>query len=95
LRRIGYKIRFDPLETGEYETLWGQVCAELDIECPEGSLDYLVSGLHEQQGIALLPCHPRDLAGLVLDRSQYEGRPRVLDRAAIDWAWNNYFVSLE
>lgn len=94
LRRIGYKIRFDPLEPAAYRELWRQVCDSLGIDCPDDALDYLLDELHRPKGVELLPCHPRDLAGLVMDHCLYEGRKGVLDREALDWAWNNYFVDL-
>ena len=94
LRRIGYKVRFDPLAPAEYRALWAQVSAQLDFQCASGVLDYLITELHEAKGVALLPCHPRDLAGLAMDHFQYEEQPRVLDRESIDWAWKSYFVDL-
>ncbi|MFT5394427.1 MAG: hypothetical protein ACI8PT_004638 [Gammaproteobacteria bacterium] len=94
LRRIGYKVRFDPLVPVEYRALWAQVSAQLEIQCASGVLDYLITELHEAKGVALLPCHPRDLAGLAMDYFNYEGQPRILDRQTIDWAWNSYFVNV-
>ena len=39
----------------------------------------------------LLPCHPRDLLGMAVDRSTYLGRGR-LDKETLRWAWDNYFL---
>jgi len=39
----------------------------------------------------MLPCHPRDLLGMALDRIAYLGAG-ALDEDAVRWAWENYFL---
>lgn len=95
LRRIGHKIRFSTLEPEQYLRLWSQVCQATGIEdCPDVTR-YMMAELYPTQGNTLLPCHPRDLLGLVSDYCRYHGRQPELSIEAIRWAWNNYFVQLD
>ncbi|MFO7593374.1 MAG: AAA family ATPase, partial [Pseudomonadota bacterium] len=95
LRRIGHKIRFDTLEIDEYLRLWNQVCGVMGIDNREEVTRYMMQELYPKQGNVLLPCHPRDLLGLVSDYCRYRGMEPELSKKAIFWAWNNYFVQFE
>lgn len=95
LRRIGHKIRFDMLAPEQYLRLWRQVCRAKGIEERPEVTEYMMNDLYPQQGNALLPCHPRDLLGLVSDFCRYRGQPPELSVESIRWAWNNYFVQFE
>jgi hypothetical protein len=57
-------------------------------------IDYLIGNLHGPAKTPLLPCHPRDLLGIALDRIRYKSQPRVLTRELLDFAWDSYFVSV-
>ena len=57
-------------------------------------IDYLIGSLHGPTETALLPCHPRDLLGIALDRVRYRNQPHVLTRELLDFAWESYFVSV-
>ncbi len=92
LRRLGYKIRFDYLAPSEYVSIWEQICAEQDIACEPEVLPYVLEQLHARQKVPLLPCQPRDLLMLALDRCRYLGESRTATLKAIEWAWKNYFV---
>lgn len=91
LRRIGYKIRFEPLNREEYRALWRQECDKYDLACDPRLVDFMLDDFHEPRGVALLPCHPRDLIGLAMDYLRYLGGDE-LSREALRWAWQNYFV---
>lgn len=94
LRRIGYKILFEPLEAEQYRLIWRQVCEERGIVCSERVLDYVIENLHGVTDTPMLPCHPRDLLGIASDQLAYLDQAAVLDTEHVRWAWNNYFVSL-
>lgn len=91
LRRLGYKIEFLPVEPGPYKQIWQRVCAELSIAYDGGLVDYVIEQLHRRHHVPLLPCHPRDLLGMAVDRTTYLGRGR-LDKETLRWAWDNYFL---
>jgi hypothetical protein len=95
LRRIGYKIRFPYLNAEQYAGLWRTQCRQMGVPVDEEILDYLVRVLHRRHDVPLLPCHPRDLLGLCVDRTTYAGEPRVVTKAVLDWAWQNYFASTD
>ena len=94
LRRIGYKIRFDPLTRANYRTIWWQVCESERVQCDDQVVDFVIEQLHETNNTPLLPCHPRDLIGIATDHIDYLGLPRVLNTEHMQWAWRRYFVSL-
>ena len=91
LRRLGYKIEFLPVEPGQYKQIWQRVCAEQSIAYDGGLVDYVIEQLHRRRHVPLLPCHPRDLLGMAIDRTTYLGRGR-LDKETLRWAWDNYFL---
>jgi hypothetical protein len=92
LRRIGYKISFKPVSVEQYKQIWDDVCAERSLRCEAEVLDYVIRELHARRGIPLLPCHPRDLLGMALDRLTYTGAGNTITPEALLWAWDNYFV---
>ncbi len=95
LRRIGHKIRFDLLKPDQYLRLWHQVCRAMGVDDRSEVTRYMMTELYPMQGNALLPCHPRDLLGLVSDFCRYRGLRPELSIEAIRWAWNNYFVQFD
>ncbi|KAA6184696.1 AAA family ATPase [Thiohalocapsa marina] len=90
LRRIGYKVTFEPATREEYITIWEQACAARQIPRARALVDYLLGTHYEATGRPLLQCHPRDLLGLAEDYARYMNY--VVDERVLDWAWNNYFV---
>lgn len=95
LRRIGHKIGFKTLEPEPFLRLWQQVCQTMGIEDDPETTRYMMTELYPTRGNVLLPCHPRDLLGLVSDYCRYRGLPARLTTESIRWAWQNYFVQLE
>lgn len=92
LRRIGYKIHFEPLCRADYLALWQAECERQGLTAEDGSwASFVVDQLHRPQSVPLLPCHPRDLIGLATDRLRYMGQD-ALTEEALRWAWQNYFV---
>lgn len=95
LRRIGFKIHFSPVTPDAYRQIWCQELEKHKLQFDESVLQYLLDELHAKQQVSLLPCHPRDLIGMALTRSTYLCENRELTAERVDWAWRNYFVSLE
>lgn len=91
LRRLGYKIELRPIQPEEYKRIWQRVCAEHSAAYDGGIVDYVIEQLHRRRHVPLLPCHPRDLVGIALDRVAYLGRGK-LDTDAMRWAWECYFL---
>ena len=94
LRRIGYKIEFPYPDVDEFQEIWNQYCNDNDIRCEPDVFDFVVSDLYERDQHPMLPCHPRDLLSIGVDRATYCGLPRLIGKEHIDWAWKNYFVSM-
>jgi len=94
LRRIGYKIAFDYATPEQYAGIWNETCQKLDVACDPAVVDYTIDVLHARSGTPLLPCHPRDLLNIALDRATYFGEPSEVTRESIEWAWKNYFVAM-
>lgn len=95
LRRIGYKLHFKYLKAEEYERIWRQECERLGIVFDPVLLRYVLQGLYETEGMPLVPCHPRDLLGMALDRQRYLDGSGPLSPRELEWAWRNYFVQLD
>lgn len=95
LRRIGYKIYFGFLDPDEYEQIWRQECMKNDIPFNPELLHYVLYQLHGAKGVALRPCHPRDLLNMAWDRFTYQGGDGELRPEHLDWAWDSYFVSVD
>lgn len=95
LRRIGYKLHFNYLKADEYERIWRQECERLGIAYDPVLLRYVLQGLYEAEGMPLVPCHPRDLLGMALDRQRYLDGSGPLSPHELEWAWRNYFVQLD
>jgi len=93
LRRIGYKIRFETLDSGQYTAIWQQLCQVRGIEYDAKPLKFLLNELYLKEKRPLLPCHPRDLIDLAQDFGRYHDRPGI-STEALQWAWDSYFVKL-
>jgi len=94
LRRIGYKIEFPYPRVHEFQAIWQQFCDQNDITCEPDVFTFLIDDLYAQHKHPMLPCHPRDLLGIAIDRAAYHGEQRLVSKDHIDWAWKNYFVSM-
>lgn len=91
LRRIGYKVAFEPSMREEYTAIFKQECARNSLDFDVHLADFLIDELHARNGVPLLPCHPRDLLGLALDYARYTSADKI-DERVLRWAWANYFV---
>jgi predicted ATPase with chaperone activity len=95
LRRIGYKIKFAPVSAQEYQEIWHLYQSEFKINCPDSVYAELLERYNTEQR-PLLPCHPRDLLGLISDQCQYAGDlSREATSARLHQAWDTYFINLD
>jgi predicted ATPase with chaperone activity len=93
LRRLGYKIAFGPVSPEQYRRIWEQACRALDLAFDGALVDFVLEELYPSHQ-SMMPCHPRDLLGLVADRRRYDGSSATPDRGMIRWAWDTYFPSV-
>jgi hypothetical protein len=93
LRRIGYKIGFRALTVEQYHLIWRRICEINDVRYEADVCQFMIDSLYAPSATALLPCHPRDLIGMALDRVTYLDEQRGLSSDALRWAWDNYFVT--
>jgi hypothetical protein len=93
LRRIGYKIQFNPLNEDRYHDIWKQVCGLHAVDYDPAICQAVIDKLHRPSGVPLLACHPRDLIDMALDHSAYLGAADDLTTTSLRWAWQNYFLS--
>jgi hypothetical protein len=93
LRRIGYKIGFHALDAEQYHLIWQRVCEANGLRYEPEICQFMIDCLYAGSGAPLLPCHPRDLIGMALDRAIYLGEGESLSTHVLRWAWDNYFVS--
>jgi hypothetical protein len=95
LRRIGHKIYCGHIDADTYERIWFGVCEERRVPFDSDLVHYAIDELHERDARPLLPCHPKDLIGIAMDKAVYTGAPNELTKELLDWAWDVYFVSLD
>jgi hypothetical protein len=92
LRRIGHKIELRPCAPEQYAAIWRQVCQERAVAFDPAVVEYVIGELHAGRGVPLLPCYPRDLIEIALDRAAYFGVAGVVSLEDISSAWDNYFL---
>ena len=95
LRRIGHKIYCGYASREGYEEIWEHVCDERRVAFDADLVRFVVDELHTRRCVPLLPCHPRDLIGIALDKAAYVGNPNQLSPELLTWAWDTYFVSMD
>lgn len=95
LRRIGHKIYCGYISADTYERIWSSVCEKERIEFDPELAHYVITELHRRDNKPMLPCHPKDLIGIALDKARYTGSDLALTTELLDWAWSTYFVSMD
>jgi hypothetical protein len=93
LRRIGYKIGFQALNPQQYHLIWQRICEARSVRYDAALCQFMIDALYTPSSTPLLPCHPRDLIGMALDRSIYLDGQVELSASALRWAWDSYFVT--
>lgn len=91
-RRIPNKVFVGSIDDGAFDQVLAAVCKGMGIGCNQESANYLRALIREQTGTDLRPYYPADFAKTLVAICDYEGRPKVLDRNAIDRVANIYFT---
>jgi predicted ATPase with chaperone activity len=94
LRRLGYKIKFAPSTPERYVDIWHLYVKDLGLSCKDDLVKELLDR-YRKENRPLLPCHPRDLLGIVRDQCEYEGATPEVTPERLAIAWNTYFINLE
>ncbi|MGR9086424.1 MAG: AAA family ATPase [Gammaproteobacteria bacterium] len=94
LRRLGYKIKFPPVDQSQFIDIWHLYAKELQVICPDSLLDEVFER-YRKENRPFLPCHPRDLLGIVRDQCEYDGDDGVATPERLRIAWDTYFINLE
>lgn len=92
LRRLGYKIQFQPLMKDEYQELW-QIMARGKALSLEAGLFERLTELHEQHNVGYYPCLPKDIAGISRDIVAFEESEPVITKQVLERAWQVYFTA--
>ena len=92
LRRLGYKIKFEPLSIVLYKKLWFQTCVDFALSCDDAIFSYLLDALHSVDQQPYLPCYPRDLLCIVSDQIKFNQLELNITKNLLDFAWQHYFV---
>ena len=90
-RRVGHKVRLQPIEAGAYAAIWRQSCERRGLPCNMALVHHAIEELHGPSGVPLLPCHPDELLSLMLDQSRYAGTAGSFDLDMLDTAWTTCF----
>ena len=91
-RRIPNKVYVGSIDDAGFDQILAAVCKGMGIGCNQESANYLRSLIREQTGTELRPYYPADFGKTLLAICEYEGRPKVMDRDAIDRVANIYFT---
>ena len=94
LRRLGYKIRFSPINEAQFETIWRTDANTLKIDYSDNLFE-IIFARHKRENRPLVPCLPKDLLGLISDQCKYEGADRVATEKRFNMAWDTYFINIE
>ncbi|KDN28134.1 AAA family ATPase [Vibrio sp. D420a] len=92
LRRLGYKIEFEPLSQKDYQTLWVDTAREKSFELPDNTIEQLYK-LHRIHNVNYFPCLPKDLVGISKDIVLFEQLPLTITPEILTMAWKVYFTS--
>jgi len=91
-RRIPNKVYVGSIDDAAFDQILAAVCKGMGVGCNQEAANYLRQLIREQTGSDLRPYYPADFAKTLLAICEYEGRPKVLDRNAIDRVANIYFT---
>ena len=91
-RRIPNKVFVGSIDAKAFDRILAAVCKAFGISCNQEAADYMKSVIMEATGTDLRPYYPIDFAKTLTAICEYEGRPKVMDRTAIDRVSNIYFT---
>jgi hypothetical protein len=90
LRRMGYRLRMEPVTPETYGLIFRRYAEAQGLRHDPSLVDRLL-GWYQREGRALVPCEPRDLLERCVDICRYEARPRIVTAELLELAWRNYF----
>ncbi len=91
-RRIPNKVFVGQIEAPTFDRVLAAVCKAMGISCNQESADYLKTFILENAEGGLRPYYPADFGKTLTSICEYEGRPKVLDKDAIDRVAKIYFT---
>ncbi len=91
-RRIPNKVFVGSIDDAAFDQILAAVCTGMGIGCNQESANYLRTLIRDHTGSDLRPYYPADFAKTLVAICEYEARPKVLDRNAIDRVANIYFT---
>ncbi|PMG94443.1 AAA family ATPase [Vibrio breoganii] len=94
LRRLGYKIQFQPLIENDYLSLWSDLSNSKGLELLPTAVESLLN-LHSLHKVGYFPCLPKDILGISHDIIQFEEIAQQVDSAILQRAWDLYFTADE
>ena len=92
LRRLGYKIKFEPMTKELYQDVWFKECVNTGLLAEMTIFEYLVDHLHQLHNRKYLPCYPRDLIAIINDQVKFKQLTPEITKELLDFAWHSYFV---
>jgi hypothetical protein len=92
LRRLGYKIKFSPMNVDDYAKVWRMTCEDRGLEFDPEVFSYVIEELYGESDRPLVPCQPRDLIGLAMDQCRFQEMEPKLTKDLLNWAWQSYFI---
>ena len=92
LRRIQTKVLVDNVTPDLFDQIFQRVVETNGAPCDPGCAEYLRERCLAAGSSCLRACYPRDIYGLIVAISEYEGRPVRLTRSDIDRAVGLYFA---
>ena len=91
-RRIPNKVFVGSITARAFDNILAAVCKSFGISCNQEAADYMKALIMDATGSDLRPYYPADFAKTLDAICEYEGRAKVMDRAAIDRVANIYFT---
>ncbi|MEW6999550.1 AAA family ATPase [Colwelliaceae bacterium BS250] len=92
LRRLGYKIQFEPMAKELYQEIWFKECVNNGLLAEMSIFEYLVDHLHQLHNRKYLPCYPRDLIAIINDQVKFKQLTPEITKELLNFAWHSYFV---
>ena len=91
LRRLRYKIHMESPSPEEFRAIFRAVCRYHQLPFDGPTFEHLLT-LYTKNKRRLNGCHPRDLIDHIIDEAHFVQKSAALSPAAIEKAWQNYFV---
>lgn len=93
LRRLEYKLFMRNPPTDEFIQIFRDYCRDINIECNDDLVKYMIEKHYESCDRKYRRCHPRDVLRIALDLMNFKSQPYSLSKALIDEAFDLKFVA--